>query len=410
MSELFKHVSTFWEDKDGNRVPSGTPGAREVKRESKKWYAQVKIRDKWTKVPLSTDKKASLKMLSDMTTRLERGAAGLTDPYEATKRTPLSELQAAYLADLRERGRTEYYVTQTGQQLDTVLSALHAETVPDLDADKLDRFLSRLKTAARTKNVYRQAIVGLLNWLVKKDKLADNPLKKVSIREGDTKRKRRAETPANLQKILTAAATRGYHEATIVRRGPRRGQTGATVKPVVKTRLEKIGRNRALLYLFAIHTGLRASSIRKTRVCDLCLDGEECYVSLPPTAMKSKRAFLQRLRADLVEELQAWIAETGRTDTDKVFDVPTPPQISKTLKKDLAFAGVPYTDVKGRYFDFHSFRKCKGSFLRQAKVDPSVSMNQLGHSDIKMTMQVYNDEELLPQDDALKATPKLTIR
>jgi integrase len=72
-------------------------------------------------------------------------------------------------------------------------------------------------------------------------------------------------------------------------------------------------------------------------------------------------------------------------------------------------AGIPYKDAHGRYFDFHSFRKCTGSFLRQGGVDPSVSMKLLDHSDIRMTMQVYNDNELLDGKEALKAIPDLTI-
>jgi integrase len=125
--------------------------------------------------------------------------------------------------------------------------------------------------------------------------------------------------------------------------------------------------------------------------------------------MKSRRAFAQRLRDDLVTELRSWIVDTNRGPDDPVFDVPSAPQVSKVFRKDLKAAGILDKDVKGRYFDFHSLRKCKGSFLRQAGVDPAVSMQQLGHADIRMTMEVYNDESLLPSDEALAATPPLTI-
>jgi integrase len=287
--------------------------------------------------------------------------------------------------------------------------ALDADTIADVTPDRLDDYLTGLTSSARTKNTYCGAVLGLANYLVKKDKLADNPLRRVSKRAGELKRRRRAETAASLQLILTATATRAVRQAETIRRGPRKGQLGAAVKPETRAKLDRQGRGRALWYLFAIHTGLRVSSIRKTRACDLHLDLAEPCVSLPATAMKSKRPFRQRLRADMVDALKSWLAETGRTGSDRVFDVPGAPQVSKTLKKDLAAAGVPYVDAKGRVFDAHSFRKCKGSFLRQAGVDPSVSMQQLGHADVKRTMQVYNDETLLPQDAALAATPSLTI-
>jgi hypothetical protein len=52
-----------------------------------------------------------------------------------------------------------------------------------------------------------------------------------------------------------------------------------------------------------------------------------------------------------VAELRAWITDTGRAGTDTVFDLPGAPQVSKVMRKDLKFAGVPYVDDRGRYFD-----------------------------------------------------------
>src|SRR5262249_2144562 len=95
---------------------------------------------------------------------------------------------------------------------------------------------------------------------------------------------------------------------------------------------------------------------------------------------------------------------------DLLFDVPAYSQTCKLLRKDLKKAGIPYQDANGRYCDFHAFRKCTASFLRQAGVDPSVSMRYLDHSDIRMTMQVYNDEDLLDARSALDAMPRLVVR
>ena len=45
-------------------------------------------------------------------------------------------------------------------------------------------------------------------------------------------------------------------------------------------------------------------------------------------------------------------------------------------------------------FDFHSLRKSLGTQLRVAKVDPAVSQQFMRHSDIRLTMEVYNDDQL----------------
>jgi hypothetical protein len=42
-----------------------------------------------------------------------------------------------------------------------------------------------------------------------------------------------------------------------VRRGPRKGEREANVRPVVRKRLERLGRERALLYKTLVLTGLR---------------------------------------------------------------------------------------------------------------------------------------------------------
>jgi hypothetical protein len=47
------------------------------------------------------------------------------------------------------------------------------------------------------------------------------------------------------------------------------------------------------------------------------------------------------LRADLVTELKQWIVDTGRSGSDALFDMPSPSQLCKVLRKDLAHAGVP---------------------------------------------------------------------
>jgi len=138
--ELFKHLSTVWVNTDGNRVAAGTPGATAQKIESRKWYARIKVNGKWKKVPLSTDKRAALKKLADMTTRIERGTVGLLDPYETTKKAKVAdELLPLYLADLRERGRDDVYIRGVKRQINTILGALDATTINDLTVDGLDR-------------------------------------------------------------------------------------------------------------------------------------------------------------------------------------------------------------------------------------------------------------------------------
>jgi hypothetical protein len=68
-----------------------------------------------------------------------------------------------------------------------------------------------------------------------------------------------------------------------------------------------------------------------------------------------------------VEDLRAWVAATGRRGGDRVFDLNA--QVTRELRKDLAFAGIPYRDSLGRTFDFHAFKKSGVTALARANVN-----------------------------------------
>jgi integrase len=157
-------------------------------------------------------------------------------------------------------------------------------------------------------------------------------------------------------------------------------------------------------------TGWRLKTLRQVLVGYLDLTPGPPAAALPAKTLKSGREFKQPLRDDLAAELASWVTESGKGPADLLFDVPRFSQTCRVLRKDLRKAGIPYQDAAGRYFDSHSFRKCTGSFLRQGKVAPSVSKRFLDHSDIRMTMEVYNDEALLDDRTALDAMPRLTVR
>jgi integrase len=177
----------------------------------------------------------------------------------------------------------------------------------------------------------------------------------------------------------------------------------------LRKRLELDGRHRALLYLTALHTGLRRSELAELQVNDLHLDGSTPYWELDETRTKNKQKAKIPLRADLVAELQSWINDTGRKGNNKIFSIPPSSQTNRIFRKDLRKAGIPYCDEMGRYFDFHALRKCTESYLRQARIDPSVSKLYMRHSDIRLTMEIYNDELLLDLTEAMNAIPRLTL-
>jgi len=91
MSRLIKKTTTHHFDAAGKRVPSGTPGARRVSVESRKWYAAgIPGWLPGKAVPLVADKRLAQKMLADLVAQAERGVAGVSAVNAAT--VPLAQL------------------------------------------------------------------------------------------------------------------------------------------------------------------------------------------------------------------------------------------------------------------------------------------------------------------------------
>jgi integrase len=169
--------------------------------------------------------------------------------------------------------------------------------------------------------------------------------------------------------------------------------------------LLRVGRHRALLYATAAATGLREGELKSLRVTDVSLDNPVVYLSGNRT--KNGKDATIPISPELWSAILQWISETGRKGDDTVFDVPNYGSVIRAWRKDLKFAGIPYKDERGRYFDFHSLRICLGTFLRLAGVDPSASMKLMRHSDIRLTMQTYNDDSLHELAPVVQLLPNL---
>ncbi len=210
----------------------------------------------------------------------------------------------------------------------------------------------------------------------------------VSRTKAQAKVKRRALSVKDLTKLLIAAKERPLAQMETVHRGARKGERVAQVKPDYREKLIRHGQERQLIYLTAFLTGLRRKELQSLRVKHLVLDGQSPHIFLPGEFTKNGEDAVISLTPQHVELLKGWVA--GKQPNDRLFRVPRF-ELVKALKKDLAFAGIPYKDELNRPFDFHSLRKSLGTYLRSAKVDPAVSKQFMRHSDIRLTMEVYND-------------------
>src|SRR6185436_8401328 len=109
------------------------------------------------------------------------------------------------------------------------------------------------------------AATAFANWCCQPaiSRLASNPF--TGIAKADEKagcrRKRRALTEAELRSLLDVARRRPLMDRMTVRRGTRKGQAVAKLSDATRQDMERLGRERALLYKVLALTGLRRGEL-----------------------------------------------------------------------------------------------------------------------------------------------------
>jgi integrase len=340
----------------------------------------------------------------------------------------------------------------------------------DLNRDAVDRWVSRLlelpdsavldaagavvtpaRPAARTVNAKLATVTAWANWLVDNKRLAVNPFARLRQSVGvdeadDTRRQRRALTADELDRLLTVARLRpvaqfGRPTVRIVD-DARPAKSRATWKraeltfdtivdaaergrarmqPEAAEQFDRLGRERALISRVLVTTGLRRGELAALTVGDVLLDaGRPAIVLRGADAKNGKRATLP-LRADVAAELGAWIDEkaeavcrqrvgvagvVGAVDDVPLFDVPD--KLVRILDRDLAAAGIPKRDDRGRTVDVHAMRGTFASHLAAAGVSPVTLKTLMRHARIETTLKHYADPALLDVAGAVEMLPAMS--
>jgi integrase len=419
---------------------------------------------------------AARAVLAELEARAEKVKAGIVTQAEANVAdhadTPVAEHVDAYVAALAcKRGKGARYtvaprhVTNVTHTLRLAVGECGFRRLRDLNRDAVDRWVARLlelpdepvrdadgsvvvpgRPAARTINARLATLTAWGNWLVESGRLTANPftrLRKLDESD-DMRRQRRALTADELRRLLTVARLRPLAEfgRDVVKRDtPVPGKPRATwkraeltfdtvvaaaergrarVRPDVLARLEHEGRERALLYAVLVSTGLRKGELAALTVGDVLLDEPQPVVVLPAADAKNGQRATLPLRADVADELRAWVAEKAEAVCRQrvgVAGITTPPAdaplfyvpsaLVKILNRDMDAAGIPKRDDRGRTIDVHALRHTFATHLVAAGVAPRVAQAALRHSSLELTMQLYTDPRLLDVAGALAALPAL---
>lgn len=377
MAHLIRPWLVRYVDKDGKRCPSSIPWAKKVKERARKWYGSgIPGLPPGKRVPLATDKNVARQMLAELVKKGERGEAGLVDRATEAAAVPLSEHLTDFEASLQARGTDAKQVRLCLARCRRAFDACGFELPRDLDSGAVESYLADLRRLPRdqggvspqTSNYHLQAVGQFCRWMVKKGRLAKNPM--LDARPGNARlnrqHDRRALTAPELAKLLDQV-----RDSTEVYRG----LTGA---------------DRHALYLTACGTGFRSQELASLTPESFDLDADPPSAALAACRDKRKRPAVQPLPPAVAALLRDYLKD--RPVGQPVWPGTWWERGAEMFKADLEAAGIPYT-TKGPdgplYADFHSLRHVYCSLLEQSGAGPKAAQSLARHSDVRLTLGRY---------------------
>ena len=342
----------------------------------------------------------------------------------------------------------------------------------DLRSEALDRWMrDRLADGMSPANIneFQQEAVIFANWCIRNQRLLGNPFKGVEKLDAtaNPRRKRRSMTEAELVTLLRVArwrplaefgrlpakknsaddkAASKVTESKSTRRkwaysplmladleaAVDRARERLKGNPSFVAKLDRRGRERALIFKTLVLTGLRKGELAAVTVGHFEHNGPMPVIVMNSDQTKNRQRAEIPLRADLADDLRKWLATlqserqgasdvsgerialTFQRDAGDALPLDTPlftvPKgLVRILDRDLIAAGIPKRDERGRTIDVHALRHSFGTLLSKGGVAPRTAQAAMRHSTIDLTMNVYTDPKLLDVQGALDALPSLPL-
>ncbi len=415
----------------------GKDGADRIRDESGTYIARYRDGN-YHVVEVSTgcrDKSAAQNVLSDWERQAEKMRAGLISPAEARISQhlgkPITEHIAAYIESMKSRGVVKMHCDNVRSQLTRFVNDCGLVRTSELSREALEQWLtteSQAGRSARSRNAHRAALIAFSNWCSDPTigRMISNPFRGVpkADEKADPRRRRRSMTEAELTRLLDVARHRPLAEAMTVRRGKRAGERYADLRPETREQLDRLGRERALIYKTLVLTGLRKGELASLTESNLELDAPIPHIELDARDEKNREGNGVVIRTDLAEDLKQWLADKlhalqaealsrGESIPAKlpadmpIFEVPT--GLIRIFNRDLKAANIAKKDDRGRTLDVHALRTTFGTLLSRGGVPLRTAQAAMRHSDPSLTANVYTDPRLLDVHGALDSLPSLPL-
>jgi site-specific recombinase XerD len=358
-----------------------------TKTKSKKWWGRYRDEHGFDKrVPLANDKTASLAMLNEIVLKTERKSAGIDDPFDSHRHRKIADHVQDFEKYLKDKGSTPGHVALTIRRIKKVIAGCKFTRIDALIAGRVHSYLAGIRQTGKgiaTSNHYLRAIKMFSRWLVRDRRAADDPLISLSLMNAkvDPRHERR---------------TLGTHEIALLIRAATNGRPFRTLH----------GRDRSMIYLMALSTGLRAKELASLTPASFRLDGDSATVTVTAAYSKRRRKDVLPLRADVASAFRTYLSERGLSANDRLWPGTwTKKASAKMIRIDLEAAGIPYVDEQNRVFDFHALRHQFISDLARSGAHPKEAQVLARHSTITLTMDCYTHLGIVDLHSALSRLP-----
>ncbi len=255
--------------------------------------------------------------------------------------------------------------------------------LPDLTAENVQKALSRLIGEGRslqTANHHRNAIKSFAKWLYDTHRVREVILRGVAgyNAKEDPRHERRTVSLDELLRLIEAA------------------ENGKPFKSMT-------GPMRALCYRLAVASGLRYSEIGSIKPESFDWDSCPATVTVKAAYAKNGQTATLPIPDDLAADLSAYLAD--KPPGKPIFPLPHD-KGAAMVQVDLDACGIPYEDVSGNFFDFHSLRCELATLADAAGVSPRVVQRMMRHSKLEMTGR-YTRPQAVDLDAASGMLPSL---
>jgi integrase/recombinase XerD len=327
---------------------------------------------------------ATLALAVDALRAAANEAAGI-QPSGHSKAPVLDHVQA-FLDHLTARDRTTKHIATRKRHLTMVANGLGWKVLRDLSGSAAEKLLSDWRKgggrfSSRTSNHYVRSLKHFGRWLVRDGRLTADPFAHLQTVNADADRRhvRRALEPAELVRLLdtTRASTRVDFGLT--------------------------GPQRAVLYLAAARTGLRAQELASLTPASFDLRAVPPVWSVGAAADKARRGDQLPLFPELADALRQYLPGIKRGD--RLWPGGWAGHGARMLRNDLKAAGIAYRTDDG-VFDFHALRVQFITDMARAGISLQAAQRLARHCDPKLTSTIYSKLGRTDLADELAKLPR----